>query len=166
MESGAWRFLYDGHQTGVGTSRGGHLARLNQQRSLLHLICVLEQATFRRSGSARTVLIVGASVAWAQEQTRLWKPTDGTSQVRAVDGKHLEFFSVDAAHPAGNVRCFSIRGIHDWVSICGKPGLARWKFVKRSQREPFLGARPPFATQGRKKITNDGYRENHTGGAV
>jgi hypothetical protein len=52
----------------AGAPGGGHLARLDQQIPLLHLVAVFEQAALRRSGGARAVRIVDAAVARAHEQ--------------------------------------------------------------------------------------------------
>ena len=77
----------------VGDAGGGHLARVDQQIPMLHLVAIFKQAALRRPGGAGTVRIVDAAVARAHEQARLREPTDRTTQMRAIDREDLELLS-------------------------------------------------------------------------
>src|SRR5207247_1800062 len=57
----------DVYEARFGGPGSGHLARVDQQLALLNLILIFKQATLRRSGGARTVRIVNATMAGAHE---------------------------------------------------------------------------------------------------
>src|SRR5262249_29949429 len=104
--SGAWRLLH--LECGVRTGRW-QLARLDRDDAVLNLDRVFEQSSFRRPRCARAVTVVRPAVAGAHEETRLWKPANRTTQMSAVHCKDLELVPFDAPHPAGGVRCRSVR---------------------------------------------------------
>ena len=72
--------------------------------AVFNFVRIFEHPTFRRTGGARSVAIINAAMARAQEQTGLRKPSHRTSQVRAVHGEHLELIRGDVPHPAGGIR--------------------------------------------------------------
>src|SRR5215471_16325572 len=109
---------------------------MNQQLASLNFVGILEQAPLRRPGGAGAILVIGATMTRTHEQIRLREPADGTSQVRAINGKHLKFLPINIAYPAGDVRRFSVPGIHHWVAIGGQTGLASRKLIQPAKRQP------------------------------
>src|SRR5258708_23505425 len=107
-----------------GLTGGRHLASFDEKSSILNLVAVLEQAALGRSRGAQTVLVICSAVTGTHEQTRLWKPANRTSEVRAVDGKDLESLIVNVSDPACYVSRFAIPGIHDRVSLGTETSLA------------------------------------------
>src|SRR5580692_6706522 len=85
--SGAWRLprYIDESFVSGGKTGSRHLARLDLKISVEDLERVFEQAPFRRTGSASTVLVVNSAMARAHEESRLRKPSHGTPQMRAID---------------------------------------------------------------------------------
>src|SRR5260370_21646821 len=106
-----------------------HLAGFNQEHSARNPVFVLKQSSLRRTGRAGAVLVVRTAMAWAHEQPRLRKPTNGTSEVRAINRKHLEGFPIDISNPACEVCSRSVGRGDDGSSISGEPSLSRRKSI-------------------------------------
>src|SRR5207245_8219226 len=119
--SGARRLL-----RGDGSDAPGcrDLTGFDEEISRCDLVAILEQTTLRRSGGARAVRVVGATVARAHEQVRLREPTDGAPQVRAVDREDLELLASETTHPARDRRGLAIPRVHHGVPIGGETRLA------------------------------------------
>jgi hypothetical protein len=115
---------------------GWHLAGFDEEFSILNFVGILEQSARRRPGSARTILVVNASVTRTHKEVRLRKPMHWTSQVRTVNGEHLKILSIDIANPAGNIAGFPIPGINHGIAVGGEPGLADRKLFQRAESEP------------------------------
>src|ERR1700734_1859942 len=103
-----------------GLSGRGHLAGFDQKPSAINLVVIFEQSAFGGAGSARTILIINATMARAHEQARLRKPAHRTPQMRAVDGEDLKILPVHVANPAGDIRRVSVPWIHNGISIRGQ----------------------------------------------
>src|SRR5260370_20232894 len=116
---------------------------------IFNLAGIFKQATFWRSRRAGTVLVVSAAMARAHEQIRLCEPANWTSEVRAIDREDLELLAVNIPYPAGDIRCFSVPGIHDGIAIFCEPRLASVKLIKRTKREPGVISRLLLAADGR-----------------
>src|ERR1700681_878201 len=86
--------------------------------------------------------------------------------MRTIDRKNLEFLTINATHPAGNIRGFAIGWIRDWVSIGRQPRLALRKLSERAKREPGFVPWPPLANHGRKDIPHDRHRKDHADGPI
>ena len=85
---------------------------------------VLEQASRGRSGGARSIRIISAAVAGAQEKFRLREPADRATEMRAVDGEDLKLLAGYAAHPAGHLAGLPIPGRRDRIAIVDQACLA------------------------------------------
>src|SRR3984957_17907981 len=135
MKSGAW--LYSSHDI-RGLPRCRHLAGSNEQFSAVDFVVVFEQTTFGRAGRARTILVIGSSVARAHEQIRWREPTDWTSEVCTIDCEYLETRSIHVANPAGDVGGITIPRIHYRVSIRRQARFSRRKLLEIAKRNPSI----------------------------
>src|SRR5438132_8677512 len=115
--------------------------------SRFDLVGIFEQATLRRSGGARAVRIVGATVTRAHEQVRLREPTDGAPEVRAVDREDLELLACEMTHPARDRRGLAVPRVHHGVPIGGEARLAFRELAESAEREPRLVTRPALARE-------------------
>src|SRR5258708_37843022 len=119
-----------------GPTGGRHLASFDEKFSILNFVAVLEQAALGRNRGAATVLVIWSAVTGTHEQTRLWKPANRTSEVRAVDGKVLESLIVDVSDPACYISRFASRGIHDRVSIGDETSMANRELFQPAEGKP------------------------------
>ena len=87
-----------------------------------------------------------AAVAWAHEQFRLGEPSHRASQVRAVDGEHLELVTGDVSYPAGDFSGLAVPRFLEWVYILGEARLIFWIVSQRPERYP---VKPGEAPRGR-----------------
>src|SRR3981081_1431026 len=94
-------------------------------------------------------------MAGKHEEVRLGEPPNGASEVRAVDGKDLEFLIINVPDPARDIAGFAIPGIDHGIAISGETSLAGRKLFQRAESEPRVITRLLFANHGRKQITND-----------
>ena len=139
---------------------------LNSQDAILDFRYALEQASRRWTGGVFAVLVVDAAMTGAHEKAGLGEPGDRATEVSAVDCKNLELLFSNVTHPTGNIGCFSIRGIYDWISIARQACLALRKLGERAKRKPRLIPWPPSANHRRKKIAHDRHRQDYTDGTA
>src|SRR5215469_2822809 len=154
IRSDAWPYLGGD----VGSSRiawRGHFARINQQPPAFDPVVIFKQPAFRRARSARTILIVSATMTWAHKEARLRKPANRTSEVRAVDGEDLEFLPVHIANPAGDIGSISIGWIHHRIAISGEASLAGRELFEVAKWNPRLIASLTSAGHRREEITHN-----------
>src|SRR5258705_2330509 len=133
----------------------GDLTGFDQELSRFELVGIFEQATLRRSGGARSVRVVRATVTRAQEQVRLRKPAHGAAEVRTVDREHLELLTFEVTHPASDARGFAVPRVRHGVAIGGETRLAFREPFHRAERQPGLVSGPPLARDRRQDVTND-----------
>src|SRR5207247_4045726 len=117
-------------------------------------ILVFEQATGRRPGSARAVLVIRAAVARAHEKARLREPAHRASQVRAIHGEHLKSLTRNAANPTGDLGGCAVPGHANGILVGGQPRLAGGESVYRTQRNPRLSIRA--SAGGAEDVSHDG----------
>src|SRR5207249_5461065 len=110
--SGARRLL-----RGDGSDAPGcrDLTGFDEEISRFDLVGIFEQATIRRSGGARAVRVVGATVTRAHEQVRLREPTDGAPQVRAVAREDPELRATAMTPPPRDRRGLAVPRAHHGV---------------------------------------------------
>src|SRR5437660_12808170 len=154
--SGARRLLRGDGSDAPGR---GDLTRPDEEISRFDLVGIFEQATIRRSGGARAVRVVGATVTRAHEQVRLREPTDGAPEVRAVDREDLELLAREMTHPARDRRGLAVPRVHHGVPIGGETRLALRERDERAEREPRLVSRPALARDGREDVAHDRYAQ-------
>jgi len=77
----------------------------------------------RRPGCALAVFIKDAAVAWTHEQARFLEPSDGTTQMRAINGEDLELVSLDVPNPAWDLAGLSIPGLRERILVGGQSRL-------------------------------------------
>src|ERR1700760_2893149 len=109
---------------------------MDQQAVFLNFVGILEQSSLRRTRSAGSILVISAAMTRAHEQIRLLEPADRATEVRTINGKHLELLPVNIAHPARDVCGLSIPGIHHRVAVRGQAGLAGRKLIQWPKSEP------------------------------
>src|SRR5204862_7694712 len=80
-----------------------HFATLYPEITILYFVRVLKESARRRSGRARTVLVVDSAVAGAHKQSRFLEPPHRAAKVRAVDREDLKLVCLRMPHPARNI---------------------------------------------------------------
>jgi hypothetical protein len=119
-----------------------------------NLVLVLKSA-FRWPRGPRSILIISTSVAGTQEKTRLGKPANRATQVRAIYGKDLEILTVHISNPARDVASFFVPGIDPGISVRGETSLARRKLFQLAERKPRIVSALFFASHGLKQVTRN-----------
>src|SRR5580700_2166127 len=147
-------------------TRCGNFASFNEKLSVLDLVVVLKQAPLRRAGSPGAVLVINAAVTGAHEQAGLRKPSNRTSQMRAINRKYLELLPVHVSYPARDICRVSIPGIDYGIPVNGKPGLARRKLSQLAERKPRIVMAFSRASHRRHKEAHDRHGENCSYNAV
>jgi hypothetical protein len=82
--------------------------------------------------------------------------------VCAIDCEYLEMFALGVAHPAGDIRRFTIQLMRDRVTVRRQTRLAGGELIDWAQRNQAIvaGLSPPG--DGRKNIPHDWYTKEHT----
>src|SRR4029077_14250209 len=127
----------------------------DEEISRFDLVAILEQTTLRRSGGARAVRVVGATVTRAHEQVRLREPPDGAPEVRTVDREDLELLAREMTHPARDRRGLAVPRIHHGVPIGGEARLALRELVESAEGELRRVSRRALAREGREEVARD-----------
>src|SRR5258708_3995057 len=109
---------------------------MNDYLAVLHLVLIFEEAARRRSRGSRAVFVKHAAVARTHEQPRFLEPAHRASEMRAVDGEHLEFFAFDAAHPARDVAGLAVPGLHERVFECREVRIVLGEIADGTERDP------------------------------
>ncbi|SRR5579875_197021 len=78
-----------------------HFTTFHPQLPILGFVIVLEETTRRRTRRTRAIFVIHASMTRTKKQAGLLEPTNGTTQVRAVDCKYLELRALNVANQAG-----------------------------------------------------------------
>ena len=78
----------------------GHFAGVDHEVAVRRSCIGIRRGRARRAGGARAVFVVGAAVAWAQEELRLREPAHRAAEVRAVDGEDLELLALRCGGPS------------------------------------------------------------------
>ncbi len=109
---------------------------------------VLEEAALGRTGGARSILVVGAAMARAEEEFGLRKPADRAAEMSAVDGEDLEIVAGDAADPAGNVAGLAVPWRGHRIAEVDQPRFALGKFADRAEVDPGVVSWSSFFSAG------------------
>jgi hypothetical protein len=105
-------------------------------------------------------------MAWTHEQTRLREPTNRTAEVRAINGKNLERFSIDIPNPTGDICCLPVRVGDYRICIRSEARLAGRKLPQISDGNPRIIAASLAARDGRDKVPQDRNGQNYGDNAV
>src|SRR4029077_606874 len=153
---GAWRFLSN---KGRACSRCGQLTGLDGDKTVLHFMGVFKKPALRGTRGPRAIAVVRAAVTWAHKQAGLRKPSNRTTEVRAVDRENLELISGDASHPAGCVYRLAVGRHRVRIPKGGQSRFAFRKFVDAAKSYPRkIGVRTA-ACNGRKQEAHDRHRK-------
>ena len=140
-----------------GLTWSRHFTGFDEKSSIFNFVAVLEQAALGRSRGARTVLVIGSAVTETHKETRLWKPSNRASQVRAVDGKDLEDLIIHPTNPARDVTGLTIPVIDQRISIRSKSSLPTGKLLQPAEREPGVITWLSFASHRRQQVSHYGH---------
>src|SRR5271170_893711 len=105
-------------------------------------------------------------MARTHEQAGLREPTYRTSQVRAINGEHLEMFAFRVAHPTGDIRRLTIQRVGGGMTVRRETRLARGKLVDAAKRNPTIVAGRPPLRDGGKNIPHDRYTQERAHNAI
>ena len=137
----------------------GHLAGVIMRLPDDDLVVVLEEAALGRAGGARSVFVVSAAVAGAQEELGLREPAHRAAKMRAVDGEDLEVVAGDVANPAGNVAGLAVPGGGHGIAEVDEAGFAFGEIAERAEVDPGVFAGALFQ-RGAEEIADDRHGEN------
>ena len=101
-------------------------------------VLILEQTALRRAGCARAIFVVGAAVAGAHEEVRLWEPAHRTAKVRAVDGEDLKLIALHMANPARDVGGHAVVRSDDGIAVVDETRLTFGEVADGAKRYPRL----------------------------
>src|ERR1700752_5464573 len=96
----------------------------------------------------------------AHKQPGLRKPSDGATEMRAVDGKDLELITRDPAHPACRVHGLPVGRHRVGIAKFSEPRLAFGKFVDATKRHPRKVTVAAAARNRRDEEPHDRHRQS------
>jgi hypothetical protein len=86
--------------------------------------------------------------------------------VCTIDGENLELFTLDTAHPTGNVVSVPIRDTGDGVLKLGQSSLAFRELIQLTQRNPALVLAAVSAQDRRKEVSEHRRGQNRDRQAI
>src|SRR5882672_11502878 len=102
----------------------------------------------------------------AHEQAGLRKPSNRTSEVRAIDSEDLKILPIQVSNPAGDIRGITIPGIDHGIAVCGQASLAGGKLIHLAQGKPRFITELSGMTHRGQYVTHDGHGQNHADNSI
>ena len=115
--------------------RRGQLPGANHQLAIFDAVLILEESTLRWAGSPRSIGIICATVAGAEEELGLLEPAHRATKMRTIDGKDLEFSIVGMTYPGGGLRGIAVAGSGDGIHVFGNARLTERKGCDGTESE-------------------------------